>query len=853
MLASLAGRLFDAPERAMIGRFTVHGRLGSGGMGIVYDAYDPGLQRRVAVKVLHQSTQHSRERILREGRAMAQLDHPGVLRVFEVGESGGQVYVVMELAEGGTLDMWLDARPRSIDEILDRFLEAGAGLATAHERGLIHRDIKPHNIFLRADASACVGDFSLVRQLDTGKDTHSEASEDVAPTSAAKTSAYAGTPGYMPPEQARGGIIDARADQYAFCVTLCESICGGRPPPGEPLPPLPRAIRTVLQRGLLAEPDDRFAEMRALLSRLRHYRRRRRRRTRLATGLVATAGVGAALLVASAERTTEEERCFGFADRYAEVWNEARATNVEHAFARTGTAGAQRATRQIRTRLDAYGLAWIGEYRQRCHDTRTQGLRSEQQFTRSVACLTEQLDAVNALVDRFTVADASTVEYALQSLTMLPDPQRCGSLPWLDNEAAQVLPPEDDAAEVRSLGGELHRVRAALWTGHGVSVLGSAEAIYRRAVRLGHAPLTADAGLVFGTLERRLRRSEAAAGHLAESYFAASGIDDRRRACRAAAGLIDLIGVWLGRPEEGRTWLRLAQLADQADPTPWCGGEIRLNAATLLMESAEYDQALAMVDEALAMVHREREGAGPSGSESTEYHRVRMLAQRAMTLVQMGELAAAKEASTLALAAIGSALGPGHPQEGSLRIVLGSALGHSGSLTEARTQFERALEIFDAAAQPDDPRIAQTLSNLVLTLDTEAEYPRARRLLRRARAIYERNSDTDPASERLGFIIGTQGNVAYDHGDFSEALDYFGQAQAIFDRTYGAEHPHSARMRSNSALALDALGRPDEAAADYERSLSGLKATLGEDHAEFVRISKLYAALQARRDGRSDE
>ena len=190
----------DVSGSARLGRFVILGAVGAGGMGVVYAAYDPRLDRKVALKVLRPviAEDEISGRVLREAQAMARLSHPNAVQVYEVGELGDRVFVAMELVEGGTLAEWLRKSPRSTAEIVAMFVQAGRGLEAAHAAGLVHRDFKPANVLVGTDGRARVTDFGLA---------HGAGGE---------LGGAVGTPGYVAPEQQAGGVVDARADQYAF-------------------------------------------------------------------------------------------------------------------------------------------------------------------------------------------------------------------------------------------------------------------------------------------------------------------------------------------------------------------------------------------------------------------------------------------------------------------------------------------------------------------------------------------------------------------------------------------------------------------------------------------------------------
>ncbi|MCA9678315.1 MAG: protein kinase, partial [Myxococcales bacterium] len=273
-----------------IGRYIILARLGAGGMGVVFTAYDPQLDRKVALKLLRTGSGlaegEARARLVREAQAIAQLSHPNVVAVYDVGTAdSGDVYIAMEFVEGETLTSWLGHWERSWREILEMFFQAGRGLAAAHARGLMHRDFKPDNVLVGLDGRVRVTDFGLARSVI---DHVEELSKDrPRPDLAAlrvtltATGAVLGTPRYMAPEQLRGATADARSDQFSFCIALYEALYGTHPLPGdsviemvqhgaEPTPPpvdtkVPPSIGRTLMRGLSIEPVKRYSTMSALL------------------------------------------------------------------------------------------------------------------------------------------------------------------------------------------------------------------------------------------------------------------------------------------------------------------------------------------------------------------------------------------------------------------------------------------------------------------------------------------------------------------------------------------------------------------------------------------------------------
>jgi len=318
-------------DQTSLGRYRVLRRIGVGAMGVVYEGYDAQLDRRVALKVLRaeaaaQDALNARSRMMREARALARLRHAHVTTIYEVGTSDeGVPFIAMELVEGRTLERWLRSRPRSWREIVAVFLQAGQGLAAAHEAGLVHRDFKPANVIIDERGQARVVDFGLARTAGLADllPTLDESEEQPTPLQLTCTGAVLGTPAYMAPEQFEGSAVGSSSDQFSFCVALFEALYRRRPFPGHdmrslrlsllrgtPVGPrrgVPRALHRVLRRGLSVDAAERFPSMRALLGALEACAGRRRpsRSWLLVAGLLVAAGVGAWLAPIAAHDASE--------------------------------------------------------------------------------------------------------------------------------------------------------------------------------------------------------------------------------------------------------------------------------------------------------------------------------------------------------------------------------------------------------------------------------------------------------------------------------------------------------------------------------------------------------------------
>ena len=308
-----------------VGRYLIGDRLGMGGMGVVYSARDPDLDRDVAIKVLRsefaRSNPDAAQRIAREAQAMARISHPNVVNVYDVGTIGDQVFVAMERINGKNLRAWLGEAPRTVAEILEVFIGAGRGLIAAHDAGIVHRDFKPDNVLVGDDGRARVTDFGLAY------DHRVEEAELSTSSSEGATRPIVGTPSYMAPEQHAGGNADPRTDQFSFAVSLYEALYGKRPFAGStrdelvnavingrvdaaPSSRVPSSLRSILLRAMATKPGDRFATLADLLRALGRDRGRRPRRVAyaalIALALVTVAFVSDTILRERTRAVTRE-------------------------------------------------------------------------------------------------------------------------------------------------------------------------------------------------------------------------------------------------------------------------------------------------------------------------------------------------------------------------------------------------------------------------------------------------------------------------------------------------------------------------------------------------------------------
>ena len=369
-----------------VDRYVILSRLGAGAMGVVYAAFDPELDRKVALKLLHparleaddiSASASGRARLYREAKALARLAHPNVVAIHDVGVLGDQIFLAMEFVHGLTLNKWMKAgdAPRPWPEVVRVMSLAGEGLAAAHDAGLVHRDFKPDNVLIgEHDRRVRVLDFGLAREEDEPDDAEAGSAEaDDVQTRAERraitkarsvirassielgsqdfaglthTGALVGTPAYMSPEQHMGEPADARSDQFSFCVTLYQALYGHRPFTGETLTGLafnvlqgkvrpapvktkvPARLRKIVLRGLAVDPKERYATMRELLDALKPVQTRVRKRWLWAA---ATGALGVGIAVGSVI-VNQEEPCTGARARLDGIWDAARRDAIATAF-----------------------------------------------------------------------------------------------------------------------------------------------------------------------------------------------------------------------------------------------------------------------------------------------------------------------------------------------------------------------------------------------------------------------------------------------------------------------------------------------------------------------------------------
>jgi tetratricopeptide (TPR) repeat protein/tRNA A-37 threonylcarbamoyl transferase component Bud32 len=848
------------PERgALIGRYVVLSKLGAGAMGVVLAAYDPELDRKVALKLLKNqrgpALGNARARLQREAQALAKLDHRNVVGVHDVGTHEGQLFVGMEYVEGRTLGEWIKSAkggPRSWHEVVRVFAEAGRGLAAAHEAGLVHRDFKPDNVMLGKDGRVRVMDFGLARAAADDEGGADDKSRETSPDSASvvdrlttgsnalssdltQTGSMLGTPAYMAPEQF-GGKVDARSDQFSFCVALYEALHGERPFRGSSLQALvlsmiegevlpapknstvPTWLRRVILRGLLPEPEKRWASMTELLAALADDPSVRRRKWWAIAGVVALLAGGTWGVVAALERDTQT--CKGFEAKLEGVWDEARRTELESAFEQTGLPYAAATWERVQPWLDDYTTAWVIAREEACEATH-RGEQSGELLDLRMACLDERLTHVKATVDVLANADQAVVDKAVQAVTSLPTLERCADIETL---TANVRPPDDPevAERVEQLGVRLAEARALQAAGKYAEGLELANTVVAEAQSLDYEPLMVRAWLAQGILQDKSGEFGEAETTLRRAYEHALGLKMLDEAASASTLLVFVVGSQLARYEDGRRWAEHAKPLARAIGTDEARADYLVHLGLVAYEEGKYPEARGHHEQALAI--REK-ALGPDHPAVGSTHN-----NLGSDTFSEGKLDEARAHYERALAIHERALGPEHPSVAMAHNNLGNVALDEGKLDEARGHYERALAIREKALGPDHPFVASTHNNLGLVAEREGKLDAARSHHERALAINEKARGSEHPS--VAMSLNSLGLVAEWQGKLDEARRYHERALAINEKALDPDHPalgDSHRHLGKLALSGEKF---DEARGHYERALAIYEKVLGPDHIE---------------------
>ena len=877
---------------SFLGRYQILGPLGAGGMGVVYRARDAELGRDVAVKLVTTSGASSdtlATRLMREAQALAQLSHPNVVAVYDVGRVEDGVFLAMELVAGDNGDAWIKKRP-PWREVLQLFRDAGRGLAAAHKVGLVHRDFKPANLILGSDGRVRVLDFGLARTAQSGvhdtpdldalgddaatwsgdasqsadevatrdarlpataratepistppkdsvKDPMTSSERRLLETPLTQVGAIVGTPPYMAPEQHLGGGCDARTDQFSFCVAFYQALYGERPFDGANY----AELSTNIIKGKVKPPPAGSsvpAWLRAVV--LRGFSVSPDKRFASMDAILDAMARDPALRrrrIASAAAVGLLVTVAGVASwRSLHGPSPCRGADGEVAAvwndARKDAVRAAFAKTGKPFAADAFAAvaAAFDVYGSRWAAMQTEACEATRvRGTQSSELLDLRMQCLQRRLD--DVRAQVELFSAADDEVVTRAPEMSRSLPPLaecaDTESlrAPVRPPADPAVKKR-----VAETRKALATAHALWQGGRYPAAQKQI-----APIVGAARAIgYRPLEGEALLQAARIADSSGDYATAKS-EFGDAAVAAEAGRDDETAALA---ECGLVWVlgeRLGKYADAHQEARTAQAKIeRLGHPELLQAQLDGQLATLFLDEGK---YKEAEASAQRALATREkvlgpedYSVGEALGDLADVETQLGHYDEAISRYRRALAIIGQAIGGAHPKAGSLHVNLGAALRSGGHLDEALVEYRRADEIIERSLGHDHPMLATVDINYGAVLLEKGHEGEAEAAFKRALAIWTKQLGADHPSTgtawfRLGNVALRQGRAEEARADYQKTLD-------IWTAKLGAEHPSVSAALCGLGDALLAEGKTAAALSDYRRALAIGEKGLGPNHPE---------------------
>ena len=761
-----------------VGRYRLGRAIGSGTFGTVYEADDPELQRKVAIKLFAPSGAAHTERVLREARMLATLASPNVVHVFEVGtldDASAAPYLVMELVDGPTLRAHLATQARPWRETVAVVIAAARGLAAAHACGVVHRDIKPDNIILASDGRPRVVDFGLARvAADATENSRASLSDDQEPT-LTPAGLVLGTPAYMAPE-AFTGPCTPRSDQYSLCVTLFEALFGVRPfqvrstdelvrKIGEEDAVAPRdrrgvppAVIAAVMRGLSRDPAARHRDLHALVVALERAQRPRRIVPALCVG---AAGVLGVLAIAA-----------GNAPRQLCITSDAVWTRLQ---------------------LDDVTLAgWQAEYAARWRSTEASLCAASADAPMPEAsrhCLDRRLGEVAAVGELIATLDPEARAQLDDPFDELPPPEECVT-PVGSEGPTHIVVDAPAVAELEDSLAQLRARRSLKQPGLGSAI---STALLAEARKVGYAPLVVEISYEHARLLLITAQYDEAADVFEETFNAAHAAGLDREAAGAASELLRTHAGYTGDAHAARRWARHAQASfARAGTEPSGHGVYAEGLATLLLREGDAAAAAEALRDAIAAAADR--GDAHDGMTGGLHNRL------SVVLLQLDRPAEAAIASAEAAAIFEASNGPDSPPRASALSNEGLALGQLGRHEEALARHREALAIREATLAADHLDVGASLGNMadaLTELDRRAE---ARGYIERALALFEHELGPDHPNIAIGLDIRGRIRARGDAEEVARAREDFARAIRIYDAAGLATDAAEQRARADKVL-----------------------------------------------------
>lgn len=813
-----------------VGRYLVIERIGAGAMGQVFSAYDPQLDRKIALKLLRpgSSTEEHRARLAREAQTLGRLSHPNVVTVFDVGTWEGQLFMALEFVAAGSARKWLAAKPRAWREVVTLYSEAGRGLAAAHDAGVVHRDFKPDNVLVRGDGRPQVTDFGLAAVNAAAPAPHR--AETLMLT---HTDAVMGTPAYMAADQLEGAAATFASDQFSFCATLFEALTGATPFEGQTVDALlknlragktrafkgdvPQRVRRVILRGLLADAQQRYPSMTALLNALD---------SAMSWRVSVALGIGAVLLglgllsVVATQRISREPACVLAEERQLATWNPSRGAEVKKTFAATGLSYADKAFSlvdlAVRTRADA----WRPRRAEACEAVT--GGKSARVFEAQLRCLDERWAELEATLQVLGAGGPEVVNQAGPIVERLPGAQACTEPAVLERYGA--TPGACDACVADQA--QVAKTRALFEAGKFAVARESAES----ALDGGVSTAPAHAAMLF---ERASALEELGQLDEAEKVFFQAGLEAQRTGdgllgATSWVELAYLVGYLRSRPDEGLRWVEQGEALAALQRDEHLASRFAAVRGSLAVRRGKLDEAQTYFGQAEQLL-RSQYGA-------THPLRLRALLNLASAQLHGGNVSEALPKLEEAYKLLSSVLGEEHPSAFQALNGLGAGYGINEQYEAALPVFEKVLAGYQKTLGPSHPRIGTAASNLAEAEQKLGRYPEALVHFAEASAVYEKTGAPDRALSTLG-----EAEVLLKLNRAQEALSRLEISRAIC-ASAACEPLDEGQIHLGYAKVLRALKRsPAVAVASAKKALAMLEP-LGPGAAKQAQAARDFLA-----------
>jgi tetratricopeptide (TPR) repeat protein len=812
LAAKLRAALFGGGEVVHLGRLRIDGPLGRGAMGAIVSAFDPVLDRHVAVKSLH-AAHADRAQLLREARMLAKLNHANVVAVYDVVEDADGLYLVMERIEGGDLRAWL-AQPRRWREVVALFVQLGHGLAAAHALGITHCDVKPENVVVSGDRPRLI-DFGLARKPSDGP-------------------SHAGTRAYLAPERAAGGGGSPAADQYAFFASLVEAIEGARPTSAGRWQRMPAWLERVCRRGLDPDPARRFPDMPAAIAALTP--------TPLATKLLAAglvASVAVAIAVAAWPRDDRADAaCRGAEARVATAWSPARRAAIAAAFTATGAPDAATIWARVEPRLDRRAADWVRLRTASCTATVVHREQSAALLDFAMACFERQLTALTGVTTLFATADAAVVKRAASIVGELDDLGACVD-PDALRRAVPLPPGPDAAARLAALEARFDDARTLERRGRHQGALAATDALIADARAFGHAPLTVRVLLLRAALQATLGELATAEATLREAASAAAAAHDDHRVAEVWIRVLDLLAQQ-GRYDDALTLEPVAVTSAERVPDDLpIQGRLHNTLGGIYLAKARYPEASTQYEQALAIQRR----IGADGNAAL----TPAIANRGLARWYAGDPGGAQADLEEALARMRADLGPDHSSLGYVHQNLGDIARQRGDAAAAMPHYREAIRIWTASLGAAHANLAYPYEQLALIAARAGDVATARADAAQALTLRERNlgpahplvPQTLTVIAEIGLADGSPAALADADAAIARAIALLTKLGAAGER----QLPYALESRAQLAERRHALAAAlDDRAAALALRLRTLGATHRDTGLGYAQLGRTHLA-----------